>query len=184
MSLPQRSTVGRLLTGFAVALAASGLAGGACAQATSTQPSNSSIAVLQPIALAKVSDLSFGTVVRPTSGSGNVLINATTGARTITGSVTPMGSGPVAAISRAAFSVSGEGGQNFVITVPASFNMTLAGQNPMTVTLTSSMSGGTLSNALGTAGSSSFGVGGQVTIASGTPSGSYTGSFTVTVAYN
>jgi hypothetical protein len=183
MSVTSRYTHHRLL-GLTAAIAAASLAGAAAAQATSTQPANSSIAVLQPIALTKVSDLSFGTVVRPTSGSGNVLVNATTGVRTTTGGVAILTSGPVASVSRAAFTIAGEGGQNFVITVPANFNMTMAGQNPMTVTLTSTMTSGTLSNTLGTAGASSFGVGGQVTIANNTPSGSYTGSFTITVAYN
>jgi len=41
-----------------------------------------------------------------------------------------------------------------------------------------------LSAALGSLGSFNFGVGGTIAVNSTTPNGSYTGNFTVTVAYN
>ena len=44
--------------------------------------------------------------------------------------------------------------------------------------------GQTLSNALGSAGTFSFGVGGSFPVANTTPSGIYSGSFNVTVTYN
>jgi spore coat protein U-like protein len=178
----QRRPFRHFALGRATAAASASLAGAAAAQATAGQPANASIAVLMPIALTKTTDLSFGTVVRPTSGNGNVSVDASTGTRTLSGNVTALGGGSV---SRAAFTVGGEGGQNFTVTVPSTFNMVrVGGSDSMQVSLTSTMGGGMLSGSFGSAGSASFGVGGQVGLSNTTPSGSYTGTFTVTVAYN
>lgn len=175
----------QLLPALAAAAAVVGLAGTACAQATATTSASGSIAVMQPITLAKNTDLSFGTVIRPASGNGTVTVDPSTGARSVTGGIGTVNNGPITAVTRATFTVGGEGGSNFTVTVPASFAITRNGnQDPITVTLTSTAASGTLSNAFGTAGSSTFGVGGQLSLSNGTPSGSYTGTFSVTVAYN
>ena len=135
--------------------------------------------IIRSIAIAKTSDLVFGRISKPPTGLGTVTIDATTGLRTTAGaqgfdSPTP---------SRAAFSVTGEGGQTFTVTVPPSFQMT--GPQPMTVTLTSSAGASpTLGGVLGSQGSLTFGVGGSAPVDSTTPPGDYSGSFTVTVAYN
>lgn len=135
--------------------------------------------VIRSIAISKLSDLVFGRVAKPVTGVGTVTIDASTGARTLTGAqgLTP----PTP--TRASFSVSGEGGQTFSVSVPASFQMT--GPAPMTVTTTSS-AGATamLSSTLGSAGTFVFGVGGSAPINSTTLNGDYSGSFVVTVAYN
>jgi hypothetical protein len=138
--------------------------------------------VFRPIALSGASNLAFGKIVRPRSGTGTVAVNATTGARTVTGTGVLGLNSP--APSRAAYSVSGEGGQLFSLSVPASFSMT--GPGPaLTVTLTSTASGSqTLSSAVGSAGTFSFGVGGSFPISSTTTTGAYTGSYGVTVQYN
>jgi len=151
---------------------------------------NSSIAVgatgviFQPIVLTKDTDLNFGTVVRPQSGSGSVAIDAATGQRTLSGQGAVLNTGPAA--SRAAFTVGGEGGQTFTISAPATLTLTRSGGSETVVaTLTPSATSGVLSGSLGgAAGSSSFGVGGQLPIADTLTAGAYAGSFTVTVAYN
>ena len=147
-------------------------------------PSNGAVGrfqatIIRSIAIAKTSDLVFGRIAKPVIGLGTVTIDATSGARTTTGaqgldSPTP---------TRAAFNVTGEGGQTFTVTVPATFQMT--GPRTMTVTTSSSAGGSpTLGGALGAQGSLAFGVGGSISVDATTPPGDYSGSFTVTVAYN
>jgi hypothetical protein len=136
--------------------------------------------VLRGLSISKTSDLVFGSVIKPPNGSGTVAINAVSGARTFTG-----GAAGVATPTptRAAFNVTGEGGQAISVTVPATFQMT--GPQPITVTTSNSASGSpVLSGSLGSGGSYTLGVGGSAPIAANTPDGSYTGNFTVTVAYN
>jgi hypothetical protein len=96
-------------------------------------------------------------------------------------------SGSHLAPTRAAFTVAGEGGQAYSITIPSTFNMTRSGgSETLTITLTSTATSGTLTGALGdsSSGSSSFGVGGVMPVSSTTASGAYSGSFVTTVAYN
>lgn len=136
--------------------------------------------IIRGITIAKTSDLAFGSVAKPTSGLGSVTIDATTGVRTTTGGAVGMAS-PTP--TRAAFNVTGEGGQAFSITIPATFQMT--GPQAMTVTTSNSASGSPfLSGSLGSQGVFAFGVGGTAPINASTLSGDYTGNFTVTVAYN
>ena len=168
---------------LACALTISAVASTALAQASSTQNTTGSTRIVQPIALTKTSDLAFGTVVRPTSGTNTVAINETTGARSLAGG----GNAATApsTTSRAAYSVAGEGAQTFSITVPSTFDMTRSGgSETLAVTLTSTATSGTISGSLGSAGSASFGVGGSFPVASTTVSGNYIGTFDVTVAYN
>lgn len=171
---------------FRTILIAGLTAGGAVsptwAQSPSGQLSASTGTIFQPIALAKTADLAFGTVVRPTSGAGTVTISAADGARTLAGGVGAIEAAPS---GRATFTVVGEGGQAFSVTVPANMDMTRAGgAEIIPVALTSSMSSGVLSGAPGEQGVNAFGVGGSAPVSSATVSGAYTGTFNVTVAYN
>ena len=138
--------------------------------------------VFRPIALSGATGLAFGKIVRPSTGTGTVTVNNATGVRSVTGTGAIGLNSPTP--SRASYSVSGEGGQVFSLTVPASFSMT--GPGPaLTVTLTPTASGSqTLSSALGSAGTFSFGVGGSFPISSTTTTGAYSGSYGVTVQYN
>ena len=171
---------------IATAALVSGVATGALAQETSSQTTTSTGTVFKPIVLTKNTDLSFGKVVRPATGSGVVNIAAVDGARTISGSGALItGPGGQATPGRATYSVAGEGGQAFSITVPANFNMIRSGgAETLAVTLTSTATSGTLSGALGSAGSLAFGVGGSIPLANNTATGAYTGTFQVTVQYN
>lgn len=143
-----------------------------------------SITVIRPLTIAKNADLKFGTVVRPASGSGSVAVTAA-GARSVTGGIVGLSSGDTP--QAAQFTVDGEGGQSISVTVPSTFSIA-NGTDTLTVTTVNNLSGSaasqTLSNALGSAGSLSFRVGGSVPVASTTPTGAYTGTFTVSAAYN
>jgi spore coat protein U-like protein len=167
-----------------IAAAAVAAAAPAMAQSSSTASVTGTMNVTQPLQLSKTTDLTFGTIMRPASGSGNVSIDATTGARTVTGNASGVTGGSNATPTRAAFTVSGEGGMNITVTVPSSMNMTRGGLDPITVSLNSTMGGGQLSGSAGSTGTASFGVGGQLAISNTTPTGAYSGTFNVTVAYN
>ena len=135
--------------------------------------------VFRSIAISKTSDLVFGRIMKPATGLGTVTVDATTGVRTSTGATSLDTPTP----TRASFNVTGEGGQAFTITLPASFQIN--GPQPLTVTTSSTATGSpVLSSGLGSAGSYAFGVGGSLPIGSSTPDGDYSGNFTVTVAYN
>jgi hypothetical protein len=181
----QMTAIRKLLIASAAALAVSGLASAASAQASATVSTTSTGTIFQPILLAKNTDLSFGTVVRPVSGSGTVTVDPTTGARTLSGSGALLATGPNAAAARATYTVTGEGGQTFSITVPATFNMTRSGgSDTIQVTLTPTATTGTLSGVLGATGTTTFGVGGAIPVSNSTASGAYSGTFNVIVAYN
>jgi hypothetical protein len=154
------------------------ISGSAFAQATASVTTTGSATLIQPITLTQGTGLAFGTLVRPGTGTGTATIDSTTGNLTVANGVVALAS----TTSRAVYNVAGEGGSTFSIAVPATFNLT--GPSTIPVTLTPTGSTGTLSNALGTAGTASFGVGGNFSIASTTATGSYTGTYNVTVAYN
>ena len=136
--------------------------------------------VIRSIALSKGSDLVFGRITKPPTGSGTVTVNAATGVLTATGGA--FGLTPPTP-TRASFNVTGEGGQAFTVTLPPSFSMT--GPAALTVTTTNTAATAPiLSSSLGSGGAYAFGVGGSMPVSNTTPDGSYSGSFTVTVAYN
>ena len=136
--------------------------------------------VYRPISMSKTADLSFGRVVRPATGTGTVTVDATTGARTQT---TGVGLNTPAA-ARAVYSVTGEGGQAFSVSVPTSFTMSATGGSVTVTTSTTASGAQVLSSTLGSAGTFGFGVGGSFPLASTTATGSYSGTFSVTVQYN
>lgn len=129
-----------------------------------------------PAAMVKTSDMSFGAIVKPSSGSGTVTVGA--GADTV--ALTGKGTAALGPVSRAKFNVGGEGGQASTVTVPPSFVMSSGGHD-LTVTLTSSATPGALD---GAAASDTLQVGGAFTLGSTQPVGAYVGSFAVITAYN
>lgn len=136
----------------------------------------------RPLNMTLTSNLAFGTVSRPRTGSGSVTIDAATGGRSVTGAGVQALASPTP--SRAGYTVSGEGGQTFSIAVPTSFAMTGPG-GTITVTTSQSLSGiQTLTGALGVAGGAAFNVGGSFPVSATTGLGSYTGTFLVTVQNN
>jgi len=126
--------------------------------------------------------LKFGTIVRPSSGNTTVTLSPTTGLVTLSGTGT--GSGQAGTTTAAAYTVSGEGGSAVSVTVPTSFAMNRAGGGAITTNLTPSTLPTLLSNSAGTVGTAGFTVGGNFTIGSGAVIGDYSGTYSVTVAYN
>lgn len=142
---------------------------------------NLTATVFRSMSMSKTSDLSFGRIVRPVSGSGSVSLAAANNARS-SSSVVWMTS---PASTRAAYTVTGEGGKAISISVPATFVM----QNPVgdTITVTTNNNvavSPTLSSIAGQTGTYSFFVAGGFPVNSTTAPGAYTGTFTVTAAYN
>lgn len=137
---------------------------------------NATITVRRSLVVAKLSDLAFGTLLVPTA-SGSIIINASTGARTTSGTAPTFITGPV--FTRAAYTITGESGTTFTITVPATFTMT-NGTTTLTVT-TSRSATGTLTL---TGGTYTFGVGGTLPVAATNTRGNYTGTVTITFTYN
>jgi hypothetical protein len=136
--------------------------------------------VYRPISMTLNSNLGFGRVVRPATGSGTVTVNALTAARTLTAGAALSTPTP----TRASYTVTGEGGQAFSIAVPTSFTMNATGGSLTVSTSTTASGSQVLSSALGSAGTYGFGVGGSFPLASTTAPGSYSGTFSVTVQYN
>jgi hypothetical protein len=143
------------------------------------------IRVIRPLSMTKTSDLAFGRVVRPLTGAGGSVSVTTAGARVVTGAGGT--DSPVAlssSFSAASYTVTGEGGQTLAIGVPSSFGMSNGSSTLQVTTSTTAIGIIGLTNNLGTSGVYSFSVGGTFPITPSTPSGAYTGTFPVTVAYN
>ena len=159
---------GDATSGFYVwARATSPPSAGATGSATST--------VYRRISISKTSDISFGRIVRPTTGSATIGINASDGARTVGTAVALATPTP----TRAAYTVTGESGRTFSVSL-SPFTMTGPPGGSLTVTPTHDAG---LSPVL-TGGTFSFNAGASFILTSTTPGGSYSGSFDVTVVYN
>lgn len=116
--------------------------------------------------------LSFGTL---TAGNGGTIAVSPAGtAGTPTGEVRLLAGSTVSADG---FSVSGEDGRSYSITVGG--GTVTSGTNNMSFTTSASKASGSL-----TGGSDTFSVGGTLTVGANQAVGSYSGSYTATVTYN
>ncbi|WP_116092166.1 DUF4402 domain-containing protein [Sphingomonas crusticola] len=146
-------------------------------QTSASADATASVTLLQPITLTKVLDMKFGKIVRSTNGNPNVIAITSAGARSISGSGNGiLVVGPV--FQQAQFTVGGEGSSAITVSVPASFTM-----GTLTVT-TSGIYPAVIDGAYGSQGTATVNVGGSITVAPTTPTGTYTGTFTVTASYN
>lgn len=138
------------------------------------------VTVYRSLAIARIADLSFGRIQIPTSGSSTIIMNPGSGARTVTGNAVGYAT---PAPTRGAFTISGEGGQQVSLAIPATIQMT--GPGTLTVNITDdAQNTPRLSGNLGAAGTYDFHVGGSFTITPSTPVGGYSGVITVSVDYN
>lgn len=162
----------KTLKNFAAAgaVAAVALMSGQAMAASAT--GDASVTIATPIAVSQSTALSFGTVAVGATGGTVVLDHAS--ATTVTGDVSKLGG----TIASGAFLVTGLASQNFTVTVPASTTLT-SGANSMTTTLTTD----TASGSIGGSGTT-FHVGGTLTVAGGQATGTYNGTYSVTVNYN
>ena len=149
------------------------------AQVTAT--ATSSATIVTPITITKDVDMNFGNVAVQSTTGGTVVMTPS-GVRTKTGGVTlPATVGTVAAAS---FTVTGESGYTFAITLPAgAVTISDGGSNTMTVdnwtsdpTPTGTLTGGT----------ATLNVGATLNVSAGQPAGTYTNAsdLSVTVNYN
>lgn len=179
------------MNAFGKLLAAGLLVGGVSAPAFSqisdSEATTSSVRIIQGIALTKVNNLAFGTVVRPSTGTNTVTISTTSDTPALSGGgdAVLLSSGTK---TRASYTAAGEGNQSVSITVPATVTMTGSVSGSIVVTLTPEATSDTLSGALGSTGGFSgdgtLYVGGAFSISDATASGDYSGSFSTTLAYN
>jgi hypothetical protein len=166
---------------FAVSLFMIGFASTSYAQTdfiTATATANATI--ITPIAIIKVNDLNFGNIVATTTGGTVVLSPA--GARTESGVQLPAVTGTVSAAS---FTVTGQDGYAYSVTLPADGYAikTGTGTPTQTMTLTSFISNttGTL-----TGGTETLSVGATLNVVANQAAGTYIGAspFDVKVNYN
>ena len=131
--------------------------------------------VVAPIAISATTALSFGSI-QPFSTSGTLTVS-TSGATTPI-NVTEMAGGTV---SEGVFTVTGEGGAAFSITLPSSTTLS-SGANSMTVNNFQHDAGTTPTLAGG--GSRDVSIGATLNVGPDQSNGTYTGTYNVTVNYN
>ena len=143
-----------------------------------TASATASAVIIAPLSIAKTVDLHFGTAWRGATAGTVVLTPA--GARSATGGVTLSALAPAATV--ASFTISGEPTRAITITLPSEDVTITDGTNNMTVnTFVGNPAGGayTLIGATTT-----LLVGATLNVAANQASGSYSGSFNVSVNYN
>lgn len=150
------------------------------AQSSASADATVSATVIRAITVTKNADLSFGTVVR---GAGTLVVS-TAGARSVTQSVGFLASSTASA---GQFTIGGEGGQAITVTVPATITLS-KGADTLSVATSNDLSGAAnaqaISGAIGSAGTLVVKVGGTLTLTDNTPVGAYSGTLTVSAAYN
>jgi Domain of unknown function (DUF4402) len=140
-----------------------------------TDTASASVTIVSAISITKTVDMNFGDVVE---GAGTVIL-ATDNGRTATGNTT-LGNSTAAAA--ASFSVTGDSGATYAITLPGSaITLTGTGTDMTVDTFVSDHPGdtGTL-----TGGTDTILVGATLNVGATQTTGAYTGSFDLTVAYN
>lgn len=148
-------------------------------QNTATTTANVGARIVTAISISKDVDMDFGDVVTGGTIGTVVLSAAASPTRTPTGGTTLGNNTTVAA---GAFTVSGQAASTYAITLPSSPVTITTGADDMTVdTFTSTPSGTGVLNGGGT---QALYVGATLHVGANQVSGTYTGTFDVTVTYN
>ncbi|PLB86940.1 hypothetical protein C0T31_02470 [Dysgonamonadaceae bacterium] len=170
-----RKTVFLLASLFVMVLATQRVNAQSTATATDV-PATATI--VAPISITKVDNLQFGKIIKSTTG-GTVKIAASSNANP------PLYTGGLSAftgtnaVTAASFTVNGEVGYTYSISLPSSINITHTdGSTTMAVDDFTSTGG------LLTGGTETLYVGATLNVGPNQTSGTYTGTFNVTVAYN
>ena len=164
-----------LLSILATAALASGQAMAVDATANAT--------VLTPISITKDADLNFGNFFGALAGSVKIA-PASAGTRTLTTVTAPASS--VGTVGAAKFTVRGNVGTTYSVTLPADATVTLTGAGAaMPVnSFTSKLADGTTEEGTLSSNTEAFYVGAILTVNALQVAGAYTGNFAVSVAYN
>lgn len=145
--------------------------------ASASANATGSATIIAPIQISKTVDMSFGNIVAG-AGSGTVVL-ATNDSRSKTGDVILPAATP-GTIASAQFKVTGLANATYAITLPTTLNISNGSQSMTINSFTSTPSStGTL-----TSGEETVKVGATLNVGASQASGNYTGSFSVTVAYN
>lgn len=139
---------------------------------------NGKALILIPLTLTKIDDLDFGTLI-PSSVSGFVSVDATTGNRTTGGGVTGVTS---AAGHRAYFGGAGTPNQQVIVTYTQPTQLTDAAGDTIDV-LALTLQGSAIKTVDPTTHAFFFGMGGILQIAPDQPEGLYSATFTVSANY-
>jgi len=165
-----------IIIGFTVTAKAQNAGASATASASCT--------IINPIAVAETSDLSFG-VLSVQSTQGGTCILSAGGVRTSTGGVNLPTSGTAG--KNAAFIVTGEANTTYAIVLPANVSLN-SGVNSMEMNAMSARFNGkdsdSVTGTLNASGTDSFNVGGTLNVFQAQNIGRYEGTFPVTIAYN
>lgn len=149
------------------------VAAGLQAQASASATASAFAKVISPIAIAKTTDLNFGTII--TGAPGNVTVSPA-GVLAFTG-VTVVSPNPN--VSAAQFNVTGEPSTAYSILPIAATTITNGAQTMTVDSFTSTPPTGLLS----AGGAQSLSVGAKLNVAANQAVGNYAGTFSVTVAY-
>jgi hypothetical protein len=145
---------------------------------TATATSNAAAVIIAPLSITNTGGLHFGTIMR--SGALGTVSIATDGTRTSSGGVTPSPLAPLHSV--ATFNVEGESGNEVVITLPAS---TTISNGSETMTVDNFVSDPDDANPVTLTGAATvLRVGATLNVAANQVSGTYTGTFDVSVNYN
>ena len=148
--------------------------------AQTTAATNAAAKILTALTITKNVDLNFGTMTIPTASTTVTL--SPSGVRTTPGNITLLAQAPIATAS--AYSITGDAGATYSITLPNSANIFLSPSGSIMVVngFTSSKNGNT--STLSGSGTDSFTVGATLNLANGQYAGTYAGTFDVAIAYN
>ena len=170
---------------LALAIGALVMAGGAMAQSTATGTGTANASVILPITIGAGDTLEFGNVV---SGVGTVVI-ATDGTRTESSGL-PSSSAQKTTFRNATFNVAGEKGFSYSIALPGNvvLNNAVAGTMVASAFTVAAGGTGTVAGLVGTLDATSglgvLKVGATLGVSANQPTGTYTNTYSVTVAYN
>lgn len=165
---------------MAAAVAASALAGAPALAAPVTAMNNADgkALILIPLTLTKIQDLDFGSII-PSSASGFVTINATTGARSVAGGVTGV---PGDAGFRAYFGGAGTPNEQVIVAISPPVELTSAAGDTIPV-MGLTLDGSPIRSIDPVSRTFFVGVGGTLQIAANQPEGDYNAQFWVTAIY-
>jgi hypothetical protein len=161
----------------AATIAATALGAAPAVAASPASQADGKALILIPLTLTKLQDLDFGSVV-PSAVSGAVVINATTGARTVLGGVTGV---PSDTGFRAQFAGAGTPNQQVIMTINPPAQLT--DLNGDTIDVLGITMDGSPIRTIDSTHAFFVGVGGTVQIAANQPAGVYTATFDVTANY-
>ncbi len=174
---------------FTLAIAILGLTATSFAQNTSssaTTTASASAYILKHIEITKDVDLSFGGIIADGAAISDVKVFADGTATTYGTAKVSAITGTAGTVKPATFTVKGETGSTFAVTLPAdgvvTIKETVTNQTMDVKGFTTNLTDAAAATL--TAGTNTFNVGATLVVGANQTAGNYTGSFSVTVNYN